>query len=104
LEFRGFGGIIGGYGARSGDVNLILGAGYAVVGLALIFWGAPLSIRYNAWTTGLRERHPNVNPPPTPEWRARNTKIMTAMFRVVGVFLVLLSIMYLLPLIVTKPH
>jgi hypothetical protein len=50
-------------------VNLILGAGYAVVGLALIFRAAPLSIRYNAWTTGLRERHPNVNPPPTPEWR-----------------------------------
>jgi hypothetical protein len=85
-------------------VNLILGAGYAVVGPALIFRAAPLSIRYNAWTTGLRERHPNVNPPPTPEWRARNTKIMTVMFRVVGVFLVLLSIMYLLPLIVTKPH
>jgi len=85
-------------------VNLILGAVYAVVGLALIFWATPLSIRYNAWTTGLRERHPNVNPPPTPEWRARNTKIMTVMFRVLGVGLGVLSIMYLLPLIVTKPH
>jgi hypothetical protein len=85
-------------------VNLIPGAGYAVLGLALIFWATPLSIRYNAWTKGLRERHPNINAPPTPEWRARNTKIMTVMFRVVGVFLVLLSIMYLLPLIVTKPH
>ena len=85
-------------------MNLILGAVYAVVGLALIFWATPLSIRYNAWTTGLRERHPNVNPPPTPEWRARNTKIMTVMFRVLGVGLGVLSIMYLLPLIVTKPH
>jgi hypothetical protein len=85
-------------------VNLILGAGYAVIGLVLFFRAVPLSIRYNAWTTGLRERHPNFNPPPTPEWRARNTKIMTVMFRVVGVFLVLLSIMYLLPLIVTKPR
>jgi hypothetical protein len=85
-------------------VNLILGIGYAVIGLALSFWANPLSIRYNAWTTGLRERHPNVNPPPTPEWRARNTKIMTVMIRVVGVFLVLLSIIYLLPLIVAKPH
>jgi hypothetical protein len=85
-------------------MNLILGAGYAVVGLALIFWATPLSIRYNAWTTGLRERHPHVNPPPTPEWRARNTKIMTVMFRVLGVGLGVLSIMYLLPLIVTKPH
>src|SRR5229473_492533 len=85
-------------GARSGSVSLILGAGYAVIGLALIFWAAPLSLRYNAWTTGLRERHPNVNPPPTPEWRARNTKIMTVMFRVLGVGLAVLSIMYLLPL------
>jgi hypothetical protein len=85
-------------------VNLTLGTGYAAIGLALVVWATPLSIRYNAWTAGLRERHPNVNPPPTPEWLARNTKIMTVMFRVFGVFLVLLSIMYLLPLIVTKPH
>jgi hypothetical protein len=88
----------------SGSVNLILGAGCAVIGLALILWATPLSIRYNAWTTDLRERHPNINPPPTPEWRARNTKIVTVMFRVVGMFLVVVSIMYLLPLIVAKPH
>jgi hypothetical protein len=68
-------------------MNLILEAGYAVIGLALIFWATPLSVRYNTWTTGLRERHPNINPPPTPEWRARNTKIMRVMFRIAGVFL-----------------
>ena len=86
-------------------MHLISGAGYAVMGLALIYWAAPLSIRYNAWTTSLRERHPNFNPPPTPEWRARNTKIMTVMFRAAGVWFVLLSILYLLPLIgSTKPH
>ena len=85
-------------------MNWILGAGYAVVGLALIFWATPLSIRYNAWTTGLRERHPDINLPPTSEWRARNTRIMTVMFRVFGVFLFLLSIMYFVPLIVAKPH
>jgi uncharacterized membrane protein YjgN (DUF898 family) len=88
---------------RSVKMNLIQGTGYAVIGLIIICWAAPLSVRYNAWTTGLRERHPNFNPPPTLEWRARNTKIMTVMFRVVGVFLFVLSIMYLLPLI-TKPH
>ena len=81
---------------------MMLGAGYAVVGLALILWATPLSIRYNAWTSGLRERHPSVNPPPTPEWRARNTKIMTIMFRVLGVSLGTLSVMYLFPLIVTN--
>jgi len=85
-------------------MNWIVGAGYFIIGLFLIWRAAPLSIRYNAWTTGLRERHPNFNPPPTPEWRARNTKIMTVMFRLGGIFFVLLSIMYLLPLIVPKPH
>jgi hypothetical protein len=85
-------------------VNLILGAACAVIGLALIFLATPLSGRYNDWTTGLRERHPNINPPPTPEWRARNTKIMTVLFRVAGVFLVLLSLIQLLPLILAKPY
>jgi hypothetical protein len=77
-------------------VNWFLDLGYALAGMLLIWRAVPLSLRYNAWTTGLRERHPNINPPPTPEWRARNTKVMTMMFRVVGVFLVLLSILTLL--------
>jgi hypothetical protein len=85
-------------------VNLIIAAGYAVIGLALIFWATPLSVRYNSWTTGLRKRHPNINPPPTPEWQARNAKIMTVMFRVAGVLLVLNSIADLLLLIGTKRH
>lgn len=67
--------------------------GYALLGLVLIFAGSRLSLRYNAWTTSLRERHPNFNPPPTPEWRARNTKIMTVVFRIAGVFFVLRSIL-----------
>jgi hypothetical protein len=85
-------------------MSWILGAGYAVIGVALICWAEVLSIRYNAWTTGLRERHPNVNPPPTPEWRARNTKIMTIIFRAAGVILVVLSTQYLLPLIGNRPR
>ena len=85
-------------------MNLILGTGYAAIGLALVVWATRLSIRSNAWTTDMRERHPNVNSPPTPEWRLRNTKTMTVLFRVIGVFLALPSIMYLLRLIGTKPH
>ena len=98
LEFRGIGGIIEGEGAGSGSMNFgfFLGAGYALVGLALIYWAAPLSIRYNDWTAGLRERHSNLNPPPTLEWRARNTKIMTVIFRVAGVFFALLSLLTLI--------
>src|SRR5438270_8320445 len=58
-----------------------------VVGFIFICWAAPLSKKYNAWTTRVRERHPNVNPPPTPEWRSRNTRIMTILFRIVGMLL-----------------
>jgi hypothetical protein len=79
---------------KGGAVNLVWGAGYAIVGAILLIWAAPLSVRYNAWTTGVRERHPNVNPPPTPEWRARNTKIMTILFRVAGLFFLLVAASY----------
>jgi hypothetical protein len=85
-------------------MNLILGIGYVVGGLILALFARPLSVRYNVWTTSLRERHPNVNPPPTPEWRGRNTRIMTVMFRALGLFFILLSILYLLPLINSQPH
>ena len=78
------------------SANWLLPGSYAVIGLPLLYWAAPLSLRYNAWTTGLRQRQPKVNPPPTPEWRARNTKIMTIMFRVLGIFFLLLSILTLL--------
>jgi hypothetical protein len=67
-----------------------------LVGFVLTFWARPLPLRYNAWTTGVRERHPHINPPPTPEMRALNTKIMTIMFRVLGVLFLLLSIVGLL--------
>lgn len=74
-------------------MDWFLGVAYALIGLALVFWAAPISVRYNGWTTRLRERHPNFNPPPTPEWRARNTRIMTIMFRIVGAFFIVLSVL-----------
>jgi uncharacterized membrane protein YjgN (DUF898 family) len=85
-------------------MNALLGVAYATIGLILICWASPLSLRYNAWTTSLRERHANINPPPTPEWRRRNTRVMTIMFRVFGAFLIFLATMYLLPLIANKLH
>jgi uncharacterized membrane protein YjgN (DUF898 family) len=80
--------------------DIVVNIGLALLGLALIFWAAPLSARYNAWTTRLRERHPNFNPPPTPEWRARNTKIMTVVFRVAGSVLLLRVVLN----IIAKPQ
>jgi hypothetical protein len=78
----------------SGSMNWALDMSYALIGLALIYWAKPLSIRYNAWTTGLRARHPNFNPPPTPEWWALNTQIMTVIFRVCGLSLFLFLILH----------
>jgi len=69
---------------------------FALAGFTLAWRAKPLSMRYNAWTTRLRERHPNFNPPPTPEWRARNTKIMTVLFRIVGVVFILRAILTLI--------
>jgi hypothetical protein len=63
-------------------VDAIMDVVLSLLGLMLIWWAKPLSVRYNTWTTRLRERHPNFNPPPTPEWRERNTKIMTVLFRI----------------------
>src|SRR5271169_5272178 len=95
------------YKIRGRDMNeyLLQGLTFAAAGLAFLWWAKPLSLRYNAWTTGLRERHPNINPPPTPEWRARNTKIMTVLFRIAGAFFLLLSALTLLAVVgSTKPH
>lgn len=75
---------------------MLVTIGAACLGFALLIWAAPLSVRYNAWTTGFRERNPNINPPPTPEMRALNTKIMTFIFRAVGLIFVLRSIIGLI--------
>lgn len=74
----------------------------AVIGATLLFRATTLSARYNAFTTRLRERHPNINPPPTPEWRERNTLIMTWMFRVFGALLLLISIPVLIGIFKAK--
>jgi hypothetical protein len=76
--------------------SFFFGAGCGLVGLVLVYWAAPLSIRYNAWTTGLREHHPGLEAPPSLEWQARNTKIMTVIFRTAGMFFVLLSFLTLI--------
>ena len=70
----------------------------AGLGMSVIYWSNNLSLRYNAWTTGLRERHPRINPPPTPRMRTLNTKIMTWLFRFVGAYIILAS-MFLLSIV-----
>jgi hypothetical protein len=80
-------------------MDFFIDALYAVTGLLLVAGARPLSLRYNAWTTALRERHPNINPPPTPEWRVRNTTIMTWLFRAFGGWLVLLAFLHVAPLL-----
>jgi hypothetical protein len=85
-------------------MNVIVDIGQALAGLAFIIWARHLSLKYNAWTTHLRERHSNINPPPTREWRTRNTTIMTVMFRIIGVLVLLISCLHLLTLISNTSH
>jgi hypothetical protein len=85
-------------------MNAITGVTEFIIGLLLVCRARPLSLRYNAWTTSLRDRHPNINPPPTAEWRERNTKIMTVLFRIAGAFLILFSCMNILVLISNTPR
>lgn len=82
----------------------LAGSTYLVLGLILLFCAKPFSLRYNAWTTALRTRHPNINPPPTPEARARNTRIMTVLFRGMGAAFFIMGVLYLLPLLARSPH
>ena len=64
---------------------------FVLVGLAIFYWAPRLSLRYNAWTARLRESHPNINPPPTPERRQRTTTTVTFLLRLFGGYLVFLS-------------
>jgi hypothetical protein len=82
-------------------MNWIVSLAYAVVGLALIYWAPPLSSRSSAWTARFRERRPTLYLPPTSEWRTRNAKVTTGVLRILGVFLVLLAILYALPSILS---
>ncbi len=81
-------------------MNWIQDIGCALIGVALIYWARTLSIRYNASTTRLRERHPGLASPPTPEWRQRHTETMTVIIRTGGVFFILYSILTLLAIVV----
>jgi hypothetical protein len=54
------------------------------LGIALLVSAKPCSLRYNNWTARFRERHPNLHPPPIPEMRELNIKIMAGIFRVIG--------------------
>jgi hypothetical protein len=77
-------------------MHLAINIGLIFVGACLIYWATNLSVLYNGLTTGVRERRPDPNPPPTPDWRRRNTMIMTWMFRVAGVLVILRSILLMI--------
>jgi hypothetical protein len=84
--------------------DLLVALAFAVAGIVMIMWANSFSLRYNAWTTRLRERNPNFNPPPTPEWRVRNTKIMTVLFRVVGIVFIFRGLITILPILTASQH
>ena len=73
---------------------LLVVAGFA--GAALFVWSKPLSRKYNGWTTSLRTKYPNINPPPTPQAAELNYKIIVVLLRVMGaaLFVVALWVAY----------
>ncbi len=77
-------------------VSTLVFASMILFGIALIYFSSDLSVRYNAWTTAFRERHSRINPPPTDRMRALNTKIMTWLFRLLGAYVFLYSLVLLL--------
>jgi hypothetical protein len=68
-------------------VEFMVLANLAFAGAALFYWAKPMSQRYNEWTTRSRERHPQINKPPTQEASSLNYKIMVIVFRSVGAIL-----------------
>jgi hypothetical protein len=70
--------------------ELVWGCG-AVFWVAVCWRARALSARYNGWTARLRTRFPQWNPPPTPRMLETNTRIMTWIVRLMGLWFALLS-------------
>jgi len=64
-----------------------------IAGLILAFFAMPLSRRYNAWTTRVREKQ---NRAPTEEMRVKNTRIFAWLLRIAGVSFIFLGVVRLL--------
>lgn len=77
-------------------ITILIWACAALGGLVVCIYARRLSLRYNAWTTALRTRRPDFNPPPTPKARERNTKIMIWLFRILGIWVFVLALLVLL--------
>jgi hypothetical protein len=63
----------------------------ALASLALIYWSRPLAIRYNRWTTKLRERSDLIPPPPSDRALTMNITIVAILIRIVAITLLLLA-------------
>jgi hypothetical protein len=60
--------------------------GFALLGLAMVLWATPLSVRYTAWVS--RRRYP-WRPMMSDEWLARN---LPTIYRILGALLILRSV------------
>jgi hypothetical protein len=81
---------------------LILESLAFLVGVALILYAKPLSVRFNAETPtqspNPRKRNQPKRPPPPP----LNPKTTTTLFRIAGIFLVLGTLLPLLAIALTR--
>jgi hypothetical protein len=77
---------------------LILESLAFLLGVALILYAKPLSIRFNAETPSQAPNKQTRRPPPPP----LNPKTTTTLFRIAGIFLVLGTLLPLLAIALTR--
>jgi hypothetical protein len=71
-------------------------------GTAVLFLAVWLSGRVDAWMTGLREKSPQLSPPPVEKMRTLRERIVTAVLRVVGLYVILAGTLGLFGILISK--
>ena len=71
-------------------------------GTAVLFLAVWLSERFDAWMTGLREKRPQLSPPPVEKKRTLRERIVTAVLRVVGLYVILAGTLGLFGVLISR--
>jgi hypothetical protein len=72
------------------------------VGTTVLFRAVWLSERFDAWMTGLREKSPPFSRPPVEKKRTLRERIVTAVLRVVGLYVILAGTLGLFGVLISR--
>jgi hypothetical protein len=83
---------------RNKLLEFFLDANIALLGAALVYWSKPIAMGLNKWAAGLYERFPKLKLLPRSEIAGTelNYKVLYIYFRVLGVFVLLSAIMFVM--------